>query len=123
MSIIWAVHYIRKAWSGHMLISSIEVFLVIPIQLVTGMLLAAVLLFIVLSRLCSAKLSTECANEARAEVLRFLDAPKDYTVIFTANATAAFKLVAEAFPFVSGGSYVLGADSHNSVCRQLIRKT
>ncbi|KAF8627654.1 hypothetical protein AX15_004347 [Amanita polypyramis BW_CC] len=63
----------------------------------------------------SARLSTECANEARAEVLRFLNAPEGYAVIFTANATAALKLVAEAFPFTSGSSYVLGADSHNSV--------
>ena len=36
-------------------------------------------------------------------------------MIFTANASAALKLVGEAFPFSEGGCYVLGADSHNSV--------
>ena len=35
--------------------------------------------------------------------------------MFTANATAALKLVGEAFPFQEGSTYVLSADSHNSV--------
>lgn len=48
-------------------------------------------------------------------MLSFFDAPKGYTVIFTANATAALKLVGESFPFREGGCYVLGADSHNSI--------
>ena len=34
---------------------------------------------------------------------------------FTANATAAMKLVGESFPFAKNGTYVLGADSHNSL--------
>jgi molybdenum cofactor sulfurtransferase len=58
------------------------------------------------------------AAEARATVLDFFGASKeDYTVVFTPNATGALKLVGEAFPFKAGGSYVLGADSHNSVRR------
>jgi selenocysteine lyase/cysteine desulfurase len=52
----------------------------------------------------------ECA---RADVLAWFDAdPRDYTVIFTANATAALRLVGESFPFES---LVLSADNHNSV--------
>ncbi|KAH6914037.1 methyltransferase type 11 [Coprinopsis sp. MPI-PUGE-AT-0042] len=63
----------------------------------------------------ASQLSLDCASEARAAVLAFFKAPPDYTVIFTANATAALKLVGESFPFVGGSSYVLGMDSHNSV--------
>ncbi|GLB37929.1 putative aminotransferase class-V [Lyophyllum shimeji] len=63
----------------------------------------------------SSKLSLQCADEARAAVLSFFKAPPEYTVIFTANATAALKLVGESFPFTGGSSYVLGTDSHNSV--------
>lgn len=57
-----------------------------------------------------------CAEEARSDVLAFFDAPPtEYTVIFTPNATGAMRLVGEAFPFVQGSSFVLGADSHNSI--------
>lgn len=48
-------------------------------------------------------------------MLAFFRAPPGYTVVFTANATGALKLVGEAFPFAKGSTYVLGADSHNSV--------
>ena len=48
-------------------------------------------------------------------VLSFFQAPRGYTVIFTPNATGALKLIGEAFPFQENGSFVLGADSHNSV--------
>jgi Aminotransferase class-V len=63
----------------------------------------------------SSTLSSKCANEARAAVLSYFNASSDYTVVFTANASAALKLVAEAYPFASGSSLVIGADSHNSV--------
>ncbi|KAJ7252414.1 pyridoxal phosphate-dependent transferase [Mycena haematopus] len=64
----------------------------------------------------SSKLSLKCANEARAAVLSFFRASSDhYTVIFTANATGALKLVGESYPFAGGSSYVLSCDSHNSV--------
>lgn len=60
--------------------------------------------------------STRIIEDARARVLRFLDAPADdYAVIFTANASAAIKLVAESFPFGKNASLVLSADNHNSV--------
>lgn len=48
-------------------------------------------------------------------MLKFFNAPAGYTVIFTANATAALKLVGESFPFRAGSNFVLGVDSHNSV--------
>jgi len=52
----------------------------------------------------------ECA---RADVLRWLDAdPGDYTVVFTANATAAIRLVGESYRF---GPLVLATDNHNSI--------
>ena len=65
--------------------------------------------------LSSSALSFKCANEARAAVLSYFNASSDYTVVFTANASAALKLVAEAYPFTGGSSLVIGADSHNSV--------
>lgn len=65
--------------------------------------------------LCRSQLSARYASEARQAVLSFFRAPPGYTVIFTANATGALKLVGEAFPFTEGSSFVLGADSHNSV--------
>lgn len=64
---------------------------------------------------CSSTLSSACANEARQAVLAFFRAPPGYTVVFTANATAALKLVGESFPFAAGSTYVLPADAHNSV--------
>ena len=49
----------------------------------------------------------------------FFQASEDYTVVFTANATAALKLVGESYPFTAKSSLVLGTDSHNSVCAHL----
>ncbi|GJE97554.1 PLP-dependent transferase [Phanerochaete sordida] len=63
----------------------------------------------------SSQLSSRYTEEARQAVLSFFRAPPGYTVVFTANATAALKLVGEAFPFQEGSTYVLSADSHNSV--------
>ena len=69
--------------------------------------------------------STNILDDARARVLRFLDAdPEQYVVCFTANASAAIKLVAESFPWSAGSSCVLSADNHNSVngIRELARR-
>ena len=63
----------------------------------------------------SSMLSTSLAADARAAVLQFFEATSDYTVVFTANATAALKLVGESYPFRLGGSLVLGVDCHNSI--------
>ena len=60
--------------------------------------------------------STTVIEDARTVVLRFLDAdPARYTVIFTANTSAAVKLVAESFPFSPESALVLSTDNHNSV--------
>lgn len=55
-------------------------------------------------------------DEARADVLRFFDAdPSEYVVCFTANASAAVKLVAESYPFTPQSLLVLSEDNHNCV--------
>ncbi len=62
--------------------------------------------------LCSSALIAE----ARARVLRHFDAdPAEYDVCFTANASAAARLVAESYPFAPAIPLVLSADNHNSV--------
>lgn len=68
------------------------------------------------SRNPTARASTELVEKVRARVLEFFGAdPSEYDAIFTANATAALKLVGEAYPFQPGSSFRLTADNHNSV--------
>jgi selenocysteine lyase/cysteine desulfurase len=72
------------------------------------------------------RLSTCAMETARRLTLRLLDAdPACYDVVFTANASAAIRILADAFPFRAGSRLVLTADNHNSVnglrvpaCRQ-----
>jgi selenocysteine lyase/cysteine desulfurase len=53
---------------------------------------------------------------ARRATLAHFDADPDlYEVCFTANTSAAIKLVAESYPFGAGRGLVLSADNHNSV--------
>jgi selenocysteine lyase/cysteine desulfurase len=60
--------------------------------------------------------STAAIEAARVLTLRFLDAdPGAYDVVFTANASGAIRILAEAFPFRAGSRLVLSADNHNSV--------
>lgn len=55
-------------------------------------------------------------DSLRASVLQFFRAdPDEYVAIFTSNATAAIKLVGEAYPFAPGDRYLLTFDNHNSV--------
>jgi len=64
----------------------------------------------------TSRASTRLADAARRAVLAFLGAsPDEYTVIFTANASGALRLVGEAYPFEPGGALLLTADNHNSV--------
>ncbi|KAG8521657.1 Molybdenum cofactor sulfurase [Galemys pyrenaicus] len=70
----------------------------------------------------SSKLTHDTVEQVRYRVLaHFHTTPEDYSVIFTSGATAALKLVAEAFPWVSGGPESGGSqfcyltDSHTSV--------
>jgi len=57
----------------------------------------------------------ELLERARAAVLRYFNAPADYRVIFTPNATGALKLVGEAYPFDAHSRLLLTSDNHNSV--------
>jgi selenocysteine lyase/cysteine desulfurase len=60
--------------------------------------------------------STDAIETARALTLEMLDAdPRLYEVVFTANASGALRILAEAFPFAAGSRFVLTADNHNSV--------
>jgi selenocysteine lyase/cysteine desulfurase len=60
--------------------------------------------------------SSEMIAHVRHEVLAFFDVDDStHDVIFTANATAAIKLVAESYPFSAETRCVLSADNHNSV--------
>jgi molybdenum cofactor sulfurtransferase len=64
----------------------------------------------------ASRLSTSLVESARSRVLEHFGASADdYAVIFTHNATAGIKLVAESFPFGHGGELLLTYDNHNSV--------
>jgi selenocysteine lyase/cysteine desulfurase len=68
------------------------------------------------SRSAPSQRSTDDLLAARAAILDFLHAdPDEYAVALTANASAACRLVGEAFPFRAGSRFVLAADDHNSV--------
>src|ERR1044071_6147253 len=63
-----------------------------------------------------ARATTDAIESARDLVLQFFDADRaTHDVIFTANTTAAIKLVAESYPFDSERACVLSIDNHNSV--------
>jgi selenocysteine lyase/cysteine desulfurase len=60
--------------------------------------------------------STELMDNARRRLLQFLDVDEStHDVIFTANTSAAIKLVAEAYPFSKERGCFLAVDNHNSV--------
>jgi selenocysteine lyase/cysteine desulfurase len=60
--------------------------------------------------------TTRRMASARARVLAFFHAESDaYEVVFTANASAALRIVGESFPFTRGSRLILTADNHNSV--------
>ncbi|MCM2389825.1 aminotransferase class V-fold PLP-dependent enzyme [Streptomyces albipurpureus] len=61
--------------------------------------------------------TTTLVEEARRRVLDFVDAdPTEYTAVFTANATAACRLVGEGYPFhPRRARLLLTLDNHNSV--------
>jgi selenocysteine lyase/cysteine desulfurase len=60
--------------------------------------------------------ATRVVEEARRDVLDFFGAdPEEFTVVFTANASAALKLVGESYPFAPGSRFTLLEDNHNSV--------
>jgi molybdenum cofactor sulfurtransferase len=60
--------------------------------------------------------ATRIVEDTRSDVLDFFGAdPEEYAVIFTANASAALKLVGESYPFAEGSWFTLLEDGHNSV--------
>ncbi|XP_050623162.1 molybdenum cofactor sulfurase isoform X2 [Macaca thibetana thibetana] len=70
----------------------------------------------------SSKLTYDTVEQVRYRILaHFHTTAEDYTVIFTSGSTAALKLVAEAFPWVSQGPESSGSqfcyltDNHTSV--------
>ncbi|HEY2322823.1 MAG TPA: aminotransferase class V-fold PLP-dependent enzyme [Thermoanaerobaculia bacterium] len=64
----------------------------------------------------ASRASSEILENARRRVLEFFDVDEStHDVVFTANTTAAIKLVAESYPFSAATSCVLSADNHNSV--------
>ena len=64
----------------------------------------------------ASRASTVRVESARDAVLAHFNAsPTEYTAIFTANATAACRLVGEAYPFGRSTRLVLTSDNHNSV--------
>jgi selenocysteine lyase/cysteine desulfurase len=64
----------------------------------------------------TARASTAIIERARGEVLRFLGVDAStHVVCFTANSSAAIKLVAESYPFDARRPLLLSADNHNSI--------
>jgi selenocysteine lyase/cysteine desulfurase len=60
--------------------------------------------------------STEIIDDARRTLLHFLDVDETtHDVCFTANTSAAIKLVAESYPFGPDTPCILSVDNHNSV--------
>ena len=59
--------------------------------------------------------TTALVERARRAVLEYFNAGDSYVAVFTANATAALKLVGESYPFAPGGRYLFAFDNHNSV--------
>ncbi|XP_038186287.1 molybdenum cofactor sulfurase isoform X1 [Arvicola amphibius] len=70
----------------------------------------------------TSKLTHDTVEQVRYRILsHFHTTPEDYTVIFTSGSTAALRLVAEAFPWVSqtpkncGSHFCYLTDNHTSV--------
>ena len=64
----------------------------------------------------SSRASTGIIEQARSAVLSFLDVDAaSHVVCFTANSSAAIKLVAESYPFSARTGLLLSADNHNSI--------
>jgi molybdenum cofactor sulfurtransferase len=64
----------------------------------------------------TSRASTELVERCRRTIGDHFNAPPDeFVCIFTANATAALRLVGESYRFRPGGTLALTADNHNSV--------
>ncbi|TKY68232.1 Molybdenum cofactor sulfurase [Spatholobus suberectus] len=64
----------------------------------------------------SSSATLEIVKNARQQVLDYCNAsPKEYKCIFTSGATAALKLVGEAFPWSCNSNFMYTMENHNSV--------
>ncbi|KAL9226061.1 hypothetical protein vseg_001913 [Gypsophila vaccaria] len=64
----------------------------------------------------SSMATSEIIRDCRQQVLDYCNASaKDYKCIFTSGATAAFKMVGEAFPWSSQSCFMYTMENHNSV--------
>ncbi|KAH1040792.1 hypothetical protein AAZX31_09G002100 [Glycine max] len=64
----------------------------------------------------SSSATLDIVKNARQQVLDYCNAsPKEYKCIFTSGATAALKLVGEAFPWSCNSSFMYTMENHNSV--------
>jgi selenocysteine lyase/cysteine desulfurase len=59
--------------------------------------------------------TTMLVERTRAAVLDYFNAGREYTAVFTLNATGALKHVGEGYRFEPGSRLLLTADNHNSV--------
>lgn len=60
--------------------------------------------------------ATEFEPKSCLQVLEYFKTDSDsYIVVFTPNASGAIKIVAEAYPFKAGTTYMANVDNHNSV--------
>ncbi|XP_024966183.1 molybdenum cofactor sulfurase isoform X2 [Cynara cardunculus var. scolymus] len=68
------------------------------------------------SQSSSSLATSDVLEDARNQVLKICNAsPKEYKCIFTSGATAALKLVGEAFPWSSQSTFMYTIENHNSV--------
>ncbi|KAK7317272.1 hypothetical protein RJT34_01353 [Clitoria ternatea] len=64
----------------------------------------------------SSSATLDIVRNARQQVLEYFNAsPKDYKCIFTSGATAALKLIGEAFPWSCNSNFMYTMENHNSV--------
>ncbi|CAJ1978203.1 unnamed protein product, partial [Sphenostylis stenocarpa] len=64
----------------------------------------------------SSSTTFDIVKNARQQVLDYCNAsPKEYKCIFTSGATAALKLIGEAFPWNCNSSFMYTMENHNSV--------
>jgi molybdenum cofactor sulfurtransferase len=64
----------------------------------------------------TSQVATRLINSTRSAVLAYFHADdKEYTVVFTQNASGALKLVGESYPFGPESTFLLTFDNHNSV--------
>ncbi|KAI4315919.1 hypothetical protein L6164_023948 [Bauhinia variegata] len=72
--------------------------------------------FPIYSQSDSSSVTHDIAMEVRQQVLDYCNAsPKDYKCIFTSGATAALKLIGEAFPWSCKSNFMYTMENHNSV--------